>query len=113
MSKTTRTARGGRPLPPPRSDARPSTTITTALDDPPPAERPTCVTITADELAVVLGVDRKTVYEGAARGEIPSVRLGRRVLFSKTAIQAWLSALGPQPAMMVEPTRVTGKQVTQ
>lgn len=112
MSKTTRNPRGGRPLPPPRSDIRPSTTTTT-LDDPSPAERPACVTITADELAVVLGVDRKTVYEGAARGEIPSVRLGRRVLFSKTAIHAWLSALGPQPAMMVEPTRVTGKQVTQ
>ena len=113
MSKTTRNPRGGRPLPPPRSDLRPSTIAATTLDDPSPAERPTCVTITADELAVLLGVDRKTVYEGAARGEIPSVRLGRRVLFSKTAIDAWLSAMAQQPAMMVEPTRVTRNQVTQ
>ncbi len=113
MSKTTRKPRGGRPLPPPRSDVRPSIAAPKTGDEPPPAEPPARVTITADELAALLGVDRKTVYEGAARGEIPSVRLGRRVLFARAAIDAWLSAMAPQPAMMVEPTRVTGKQVTQ
>ena len=109
MSMTTRKPRGGRLLSPPRSTVRPSAT----LKDHTPPEPSTRVTITADELAALLGVDRKTVYEGAARGEIPSLRLGRRVLFAKTAIDAWLSATIPEPAMMVEPTRVTGKQVTQ
>jgi excisionase family DNA binding protein len=46
----------------------------------------------ADELATFLGVDRKTVYDYAGRGEIPHRRLGKRLLFSRTAIVAWLGA---------------------
>lgn len=91
MSKTTRKPRGGRRSPPPRPNTR-ATVATKTLDDHAPPEPRTRVTITADEVAALLGVDRKTVYEGAARGQIPSVRLGRRVLFSKTAIDGWLSA---------------------
>lgn len=49
---------------------------------------------TADELAKLLGVDRKTVYEYADRGEIPSKRLGRRVLFPRQAIDHWLAGVG-------------------
>jgi excisionase family DNA binding protein len=45
---------------------------------------------TADELAALLGVDRKTVYDGASRGDIPCRRLGRRVLFSRAAVLKWL-----------------------
>lgn len=50
---------------------------------------------TADELAVRLGMDRKTVYDGAARGEIPSRRVGRRVLFPRAAIELWLAGGKP------------------
>jgi len=46
----------------------------------------------ADELAVFLGVDRKTVYDYAGRGEIPHRRLGKRLLFSRSAIVEWLGA---------------------
>jgi excisionase family DNA binding protein len=45
---------------------------------------------TADELAELLGVDRKTIYDFATRGEIPCKRLGRRILFPRAAIAAWL-----------------------
>jgi excisionase family DNA binding protein len=45
----------------------------------------------ADELAELLGVDRKTVYEYAARGQIPHRRLGRRFLFSRSAVMSWLA----------------------
>ena len=111
MSKTTRKPRGGRRLPPPRPDARPSHERPA---DAPAASPPTPrLTISADDLAAMLGVDRKTVYEGAARGEIPSVRLGRRVLFSRAAIAAWLSSSGLEDVMMTGPTRVAGKLVTQ
>jgi excisionase family DNA binding protein len=41
------------------------------------------------EVADLLGVSRQTVYDGAGRGEIPHVRLGRRILFSRKAIAAW------------------------
>jgi excisionase family DNA binding protein len=46
----------------------------------------------ADEMATFLGVDRKTVYDYAGRGEIPHRRLGKRLLFSRSAIVAWLGS---------------------
>lgn len=50
----------------------------------------TDLVFTASELAEMLGVDKKTVYDGASRGEIPCKRLGRRVLFPRAAITRWL-----------------------
>jgi excisionase family DNA binding protein len=46
----------------------------------------------ADEVAAFLGVDRNTVYDYAGRGEIPHRRLGKRLLFSRSAIVAWLGS---------------------
>ncbi len=46
----------------------------------------------ADELARFLGVNRKTVYEYATRGVIPHQRLGRRIVFARSAVMAWLGA---------------------
>jgi excisionase family DNA binding protein len=46
----------------------------------------------ADEVAAFLGVDRKTVYDYAGRGEIPHRRLGKRLLFSRRAIVSWLGS---------------------
>jgi excisionase family DNA binding protein len=47
-------------------------------------------TYTADELAELLGVNRKTIYEAATRGEIPHRRLGRRLIFERGAVLLWL-----------------------
>lgn len=44
---------------------------------------------TADELAEMLGVDRKTVLELAARGEIPCRSVGERIVFTRAAIAQW------------------------
>ena len=46
--------------------------------------------MTADEVAKLLRVDRKTVYEAAQRGELPHRRLGRRLLFERGAVLRWL-----------------------
>ena len=46
--------------------------------------------MTADEVATYLGVDRNTVYEYAARGVIPHKRLGKRMIFRRGSIIAWL-----------------------
>ncbi len=46
----------------------------------------------ADEVAAFLGVDRNTVYDYAGRGEIPHRRLGKRLLFSRSALVAWLGS---------------------
>jgi excisionase family DNA binding protein len=48
--------------------------------------------LTADDLALLLRVDRKTVYEAARRGQIPGVRrVGARVLrWSRDVVLEWL-----------------------
>lgn len=47
--------------------------------------------MTAEEVAVFLRVNRKTVFEYAARGVLPHQRLGKRLLFSRTGLLRWLS----------------------
>jgi excisionase family DNA binding protein len=48
--------------------------------------------MTADEVAALLRLDRKTVYDYAARGEIPCRRIGKRMLFSRDALALWLGS---------------------
>lgn len=64
------------------------------VDRAPPDRNAKCETevMDVDEVAEFLRVDRKTVYDYAARGEIPSRRLGKRILFSRTALMAWLGS---------------------
>ena len=40
-------------------------------------ERPTC---TVPEAAAVLGISRDSAYRAAERGDIPSIRIGKRVV---------------------------------
>lgn len=47
--------------------------------------------LNANELAAYLRVNRKTVYQYAARLVIPCQRLGRRLVFSRSAVNAWLA----------------------
>jgi excisionase family DNA binding protein len=48
--------------------------------------------LTADELAALLRVDRKTVYNLITRGDIPGVRrLGKTIRISRDAVLRWLS----------------------
>ena len=42
------------------------------------------------EAAQVLGIGRSLMYEMIARGEIPSVRLGRCLRVSKESIEKWI-----------------------
>lgn len=46
--------------------------------------------LTADEVAELLRLDRKTVYDYAGRGVIPCQRIGKRMLFSRVAVVQWL-----------------------
>lgn len=48
--------------------------------------------LTVEEAAEFLRVDRKTVYVYVARKKIPHQRLGRRILFSRSGLLAWLAA---------------------
>ena len=50
--------------------------------------------LTADEVAEFLGLNRKTVYDAARRGQIPHRRVGRRLLFERGSIVDWLRNTG-------------------
>lgn len=52
--------------------------------------------LNVDEVAELLRVGRNTVYEAANRGEIPHRRVGRRLIFSRSAVMEWLN--GKEPA---------------
>jgi excisionase family DNA binding protein len=50
----------------------------------------------ADDVAKLLGVDRKTVYAAAERGEIPgTIRIGRLLRFSRAKVLAWMGQGAP------------------
>jgi excisionase family DNA binding protein len=59
---------------------------------PPPATSPSIpLVLTVEEVADLLRVNRKTVYEAAARGEIPGVRrIGHTLRFYGPALVKWL-----------------------
>jgi excisionase family DNA binding protein len=45
------------------------------------------LTLTVPETAALLGISRAHAYELVARHELPAIRLGRRVLIPRQAIQ--------------------------
>lgn len=47
-------------------------------------------TLSVEETAALLGLGRTAAYEAARRGEIPSRRLGRRVVVPVPALIEWL-----------------------
>jgi len=50
------------------------------------------LTLTVEETAKILGVGRNSAYEAIARGEIPVVKVGKRLLVPKAALETLLAA---------------------
>ena len=48
------------------------------------------VVLTVNEVAKLLGLSRASAYQGVARGEIPSIRVGRRILVPRQALERML-----------------------
>jgi excisionase family DNA binding protein len=55
--------------------------------DPKLVDRKTC---TVKEAAKMLGISQPSAYEAAARGEIPTVRIGKRILVPLVALDRML-----------------------
>lgn len=47
--------------------------------------------LNVDQVAELLGLARNTVYDAANRGLIPHRRVGRRLIFSRTAVLDWVA----------------------
>ncbi len=57
-------------------------------------------TMTVEEAGELLGLSRSSAYRGAARGEIPTIRVGRRLLVPTAKLLAMLGIDAPA----VDPT---------
>ncbi len=52
------------------------------------------LTLTVEEAAVILGISRASAYEATRHGEIPCIRIGRRILVPRVALDRLLRAAG-------------------
>jgi excisionase family DNA binding protein len=59
---------------------------------------PTAMVLTVTEAARLLGISRTHAYELVARGELAHVRLGRRIVVPKHALEALLGLPAGGPA---------------
>lgn len=50
------------------------------------------LTITVEEAAVALGISRTLAYEALHRGELPFIRIGRRILIPALALDELLQS---------------------
>jgi excisionase family DNA binding protein len=64
---------------------------------PDPVEQPV---MTVDEVAELLSISRASAYEGVKTGEIPSIRIGRRIVVPTAAVRRMLrlDSGGPEAA---------------
>ena len=51
-------------------------------------------TMTVDEAAKCLGIGRNSAYEAVQRGEIPVIRIGKRLLVPVVALERMLAEAG-------------------
>lgn len=54
-------------------------------------------TLTVEEAGTILGIGRTAAYEAARCGQIPAVRIGRRLLVPRMALENLLSGDGGSP----------------
>lgn len=59
-------------------------------------DKPERRTYTIEETAKVLGLGRTSAYEAVRRGEIPVLRVGRRLLVPRAALERLLAEPGGQ-----------------
>jgi excisionase family DNA binding protein len=65
------------PIPPPAQDTKPADVLT------------------VDEAAVLLRLNRKTLYQAIAEGKVPgTVRIGRAIRISRSALESWMQTGG-------------------
>jgi excisionase family DNA binding protein len=53
-------------------------------------------TLTVEEAARILGVGRSAAYQAVARGELPVIRLGRRYVVPRAALERLLGTVRPE-----------------
>jgi excisionase family DNA binding protein len=57
-----------------------------------------CQTHSIDETGRILGIGRSAAYAAVARGEIPSIRVGKRLLVPREALRRLLESADSVPS---------------
>ena len=52
------------------------------------------LTLTVEEAGVLLGLARNAAYQGVNCGQIPSIRIGRRLLVPRAALEKLMASAG-------------------
>jgi excisionase family DNA binding protein len=65
-------------------------TVRPVIDERPPQR----LTVTIDAATAMLGISRATAYDAVSRGVIPCIRIGRRILIPKVALERLLDGGG-------------------
>lgn len=55
-------------------------------------------TMTVPEAAAILGIGRNAAYEAAKTGQIPTIRIGKRILVPRAALDRMLEGGAPRAA---------------
>jgi excisionase family DNA binding protein len=61
-------------------------------------------TLTIEQTAKVLGIGRNSAYEAARRGELPAIRIGRRLLIPRLALEQLLGGRTEDPPLLISGT---------
>ena len=87
--------------------------IATATGSPPTSRPPEGrATLNVPEVARLLGIGRDAAYRAVARGEIPSLRVGRRILVPVAALERMLGATSEAMANGAISTRTEARSST-
>ena len=52
-------------------------------------------TLKIDEAAKILGISRNTAYDAVKSGQVPTVKIGRRLLVPRAALERMLETASP------------------
>lgn len=51
------------------------------------------MTMTVPEVSLVTRIGRNTIYEAVERGDLRSIRVGRKILVTRQAVERWLQKM--------------------
>ena len=55
-------------------------------------------TLSVDQVSSILGISRNSAYQGIRDGEIPSIKIGKRILVPRAAFMRLLDPQGAEAA---------------
>ncbi len=55
-----------------------------------------CLTLTVPQVSKILGLSKNSCYQACLNGQLPHLKIGKRILIPKIAIERMLADIGPK-----------------